>query len=351
MRFVRVSRRKNKIMKKIFSIILIIQIACICLSAQVNADSDKINIFKEKNQKVIALFKSQNFKEAQKAADEAINLALEIYGENSIEAATSYRNLGEVLRMRKKYDEAVENFDKALAICQQKPEENVDRIIDILESKGTALAFDGKNDEAEQVLTQQLTAVEKKIGKESVEILPYLKAQTDFYLYLKNFDKADEFFIRRRIISAKLNDKVSETKVADETLCYLYQNLGTKEVAERERKISDAVSAALGSENSDSTSSNQTGKTLNVGMLNLYALNLAKPELSQELRSARIGGTVVVRAVVNKDGSVKSAEAFCGPEILRKSGEKAAFRSKFKKTLINGEFVEVQGIIIYTFIF
>lgn len=336
-------------MKKIFVFVLLTQLTYVCLYAQGNSNVEKTKVFKEKNQKVITLFKLQDFKEAQKVAVEVLDLALEIFGENNNETAISYRNLGEVLRMRKKFDEAVVQFDKALAIYQKKPGENVDRIIDVLESKGSALAFDGKEDEAESVFAQHLAIVEGKLGKESLEILPYLKTQTDFYLYLKNFDKADDLFIRRQIISAESKAEKLETEISDGTLCYLHQNLNEKEFREREKKISDAVSLALESEKSDSALSEKGKPKVDREIVNGKALNLAKPDYPSAARSSRIGGKVLVKVVIGNDGIIKSAEGFCGPEVLRKPSEDTAFRSKFKPTLVDGEVIEVKGIIVYNY--
>ncbi len=221
-------------MKRILLIILSLQIANFCLFAQEIGANQQLELFKKKNREVVSLFKARKFKEAQKVAVEALDLSRRVYGEENAETATSCRNLGEVLRMRKKYKEAITNFDRALAIYQTRPKQNADRILGLLESKGTAFAFSKKKKDAKRVFAQRLLFAEQVFGKDSEKILPYLKTQTDFYLYVKDFDNADQMFIRRQIISAKNNGKLQSGYMQDDIVCYLHQNLSSRQIVARQ---------------------------------------------------------------------------------------------------------------------
>jgi len=60
-------------------------------------------------------------------------------------------------------------------------------------------------------------------------------------------------------------------------------------------------------------------------------------------------GTVVVEVVIDEEGRVISAVAVKGPSALTDVSVKAALRSKFKPTLVEGKAIKVSGVIVYTF--
>jgi len=97
-----------------------------------------------------------------------------------------------------------------------------------------------------------------------------------------------------------------------------------------------------------------TGKTtrpVSVGILNGKALNLARPELPNNARTARISGVVRVRVVLDEEGKVIAAQADSGPEILRAAAVAAARSSRFSPTLQDGKPVKVVGTVQYSFLF
>lgn len=336
-------------MRKLIVIILTIQIAGLCLYGQDTAKNEQVKQLTKKNQTVVSYFKEGDYKKAQAVAEEAVELSKTVYGDEHIETAAAYKNLGEIFRVREKYDNAIENFTKALEIYQLKPEDNVSKTLSVIDSLGTVLAFDGKKKEAVEMYSQYLEIAEAKYGKESAELLPYLKDLTNFYLYIKDFDKADEALIRRKIIAIKTNSRTSIDSIQDETTCYLYQNLSPKELEEREKKIVQAVSDAIGAEQKEPNPLTIEVKRINGGIINGKAKRLVQPKYPLAARTARIRGTVLVNLVIGKDGSILSAKAICGHPILRKAAEDAAKMSKFTTTKLLGEAVEVSGVVMYSF--
>lgn len=86
------------------------------------------------------------------------------------------------------------------------------------------------------------------------------------------------------------------------------------------------------------------------GVLNGQATKLAKPTYPAAARAVRAGGSVNAQVLIDKDGSVYSAEAISGHPLLRRSAEIAACDSRFSPTLLAGEPVKVSGIITYNFV-
>jgi TonB family protein len=85
------------------------------------------------------------------------------------------------------------------------------------------------------------------------------------------------------------------------------------------------------------------------GVLNGKAINLVKPQFSAAARAVRASGAVNVQVLIDEKGSVVSASAVSGHQLLRKSAEDAARASRFTPTLLTGQPVKVTGVIIYNF--
>ena len=85
------------------------------------------------------------------------------------------------------------------------------------------------------------------------------------------------------------------------------------------------------------------------GVVNGKATSLPKPEYPEAARTLNIKGSVNVAIVIGKDGNVMSAAAVAGHPLLRKASVDAAKKAKFKPTYLEGQVVEVSGIIVYNF--
>jgi protein TonB len=66
-------------------------------------------------------------------------------------------------------------------------------------------------------------------------------------------------------------------------------------------------------------------------------------------RSARLGGTVIVEALISKTGRIESAHATSGPEMLRQAAVDAIQQARYSPYLLNGFPTEVQTTITVTF--
>jgi len=85
------------------------------------------------------------------------------------------------------------------------------------------------------------------------------------------------------------------------------------------------------------------------GVLNGKALSLPAPEYPPEAKAAGAAGTVMVQVTVDEQGDVLTAYAVSGPQMLHRAAVNAALRAKFSPTLLMGEPVKVNGMLVYNF--
>jgi protein TonB len=80
------------------------------------------------------------------------------------------------------------------------------------------------------------------------------------------------------------------------------------------------------------------------------AISLPKPIYSTFAKQIRAQGPVNVQVLVSEDGSVMSAHAMSGNPALLNAAVDAAKHARFTPTILNGQAVKVQGVIIYNFV-
>ena len=66
-------------------------------------------------------------------------------------------------------------------------------------------------------------------------------------------------------------------------------------------------------------------------------------------KTAHVSGTVMLHAIISKDGTVESLEYISGPQLLMKSAMDAVRQWRYKPTMLNGEPVEVDTTISVVF--
>lgn len=84
-------------------------------------------------------------------------------------------------------------------------------------------------------------------------------------------------------------------------------------------------------------------------VLNGDAELLPVPPYPQIAKTAGVQGTVNVQIMIDESGKIVSARASSGNPLLHRAAEQAAFRARFRPTLLNGVPVKVSGIITYNF--
>jgi len=73
------------------------------------------------------------------------------------------------------------------------------------------------------------------------------------------------------------------------------------------------------------------------------------PQYPPIAKTAHISGTVVLHAIIGKDGSVQDLQYMSGPPLLMKSALDAVKQWRYKPTMLNGEPVEVDTTISVVF--
>jgi len=73
------------------------------------------------------------------------------------------------------------------------------------------------------------------------------------------------------------------------------------------------------------------------------------PEYPGMAKSARISGTVTLRAIISKDGSIEKLEYVSGPPLLMASAIRAVREWKYRPTMLNGQPVEVDTTVQVVF--
>lgn len=66
-------------------------------------------------------------------------------------------------------------------------------------------------------------------------------------------------------------------------------------------------------------------------------------------KQIRLEGTVIVRALIGRDGTVRSVQAVSGPPILAAAAREAIAQWRYQATRLNGETVEVETLITVIF--
>lgn len=78
-------------------------------------------------------------------------------------------------------------------------------------------------------------------------------------------------------------------------------------------------------------------------------INKVSPEYPPIARTAHVAGTVVLHAVIGKDGGIRELQYVSGPPLLMKSAMDAVKEWRYKPTMLNGEAVEVDTTIDVVF--
>jgi protein TonB len=74
-----------------------------------------------------------------------------------------------------------------------------------------------------------------------------------------------------------------------------------------------------------------------------------QPIYPQIARTAHISGTVVLHAIIAKDGTIQELQYVSGPPLLMRAAMDAVREWRYKPTLLNGEPVEVDTTISVVF--
>lgn len=334
-------------MKK--SILVLIALHLCVFSIKAQTSPDEREKLKQLNQQVVTTYKAGKIDDALTLAKQAVDLSIKVFGAGHDETASAYSNLGTLYSLKKKYSEAAVNLQKAFSIYQLKPAKNGKSLAKTLDGLATVYALDGDRKKAAETYETALIAAENAYGKDSIEILPYLKSMTEIYVYNKKYDEAQEVFVRRYKIAAKnsAGDSKKLEEIGDEFTCFVHQNFKREEVPDRQKQFSEATKT----EEDKNLSPNGSDKIINGGLVNGKAKNLVAPAYPLNARSRFAEGIIVIKVTIDEEGKVIEAKPACSGDIdLLSAGVAAAKKSKFSPTILDGVPVKVTGVIVYAFV-
>ncbi len=100
-----------------------------------------------------------------------------------------------------------------------------------------------------------------------------------------------------------------------------------------------------------STSSPSRPISIGAGVMAGEIVTKVAPVYPPEAKAARIQGTVVLHAIIGKDGKIESLHVLSGPPELTQSAMDAVSQWVYKPYLLNGEPTEVDTTITVTYSF
>ena len=85
-------------------------------------------------------------------------------------------------------------------------------------------------------------------------------------------------------------------------------------------------------------------------VLTSKAISLPQPAYPIMAKQTGTHGAVNIQILVDEQGKVISAQVVSGSPMLTTAAKEAAMRARFTPTILNGQPVKIQGVIIYNFV-
>lgn len=278
------------------------------------------------------------------------------YGQDTLEAAKKFYDLGMSDRQAKKHDSAIENLKKALAIYEKDGAKDSEALVKTLIYLSDSSALEKKYNEGEQFIVRAVSAGEEFLGRQDVRMLVVHKSASDFYYnWGKHIDRKiddkkvsahllllESLAARHQVLSklpltpARTTEK---TELENEFICYAYANNswqnGLKRRFEYAIKTGEPMSATEITYDPKAPGS---------------ARSLPKPAYKAHAKMLGPYGAAIIRIQVDETGTVVTANAICGgDELFTQPAEKAALQSKFYPFLKDGRAIGFNGFIAYSF--
>ena len=207
---------------------------------------------------------------------------------------------------------------------------------DAIETLAFSQTLNGDIKEAEANYLLAVGTVEKQFGKQSKESFSPVLNTANFFAKIKNFERADEFYLKSYEIVAKSYEKqgkeLEEIENSRACLTTFQSDLKNHKQFNEERKKILGEIPEMG------------------GVLNAKAEYLPPPKYPSEAKSQRLGGVIPMRVRIDEKGSVTEVKAICGSPILGAASEEAVRKAKFKVVEIAGKPIKYSGIVFYNFV-
>lgn len=315
-----------RIIKNFFIIVIL------SLSVSILAQTDEKETLKQLNQSIITAYKSGKLDEAQNLAQRALDLSIKMYGEENVETATAYSNLGVILKERKKYKESAANLQKAVEIYQKPSNTEVEKILELLDSLVVIQTLGGMKKEAEMSHLKRIEVVKVAFGEESKEIIKPLLDLAVFYSQVDNYEKSQDYYLKTSALVIKLFGKESKEMETVQIYSSYYRGETTIRTNDKiYKEYKKKHTELLGYEQGD-------------------PIRLIIPSYPVKAIKEGRQGKIVVKVKIDEQGDVTDAKAIFGEMFFASVAEEVAKKAKFKPSIKNGKPISVYGYITYKFV-
>ena len=326
-------------------LLLVTLLAALPCSAQVSPVAS--GAFDTKNVEALQAFRNGDYDTALRLTNEALQIGIQTFGPESAEVAVVQSNLGAIYRLKEKFTESIERFEESIRILKPLGKTFAKQMIRTYEALGVSYRLAGKSVEGEKAYRTAIDLAETTFGNESFEMFSPTFSLAKHYAITGFLPRADDYYIKAyRIVYLRRGKKAPELdEIEDSRTCLVFpqeiSSLGRSYFLETLKAVRESI---------DGPAETHTDEVKSSTVLNGRALSLPKPEYPSSMSIKGRYGAVVVRVLIDIDGTVSRATASCGHPDFAKPAVKSALKAKFSPTLSNGQPVKVSGVIVYNFV-
>jgi len=329
-------------MKKYVPILPIAMFVCLSappISAQTNTDASGSDEAGKLNAQAVALYKEGKYEEAVKMQKQALTLWEKEVGNESKPIVTGSTNLGEIYMALKRYDDAARAYQRALKIEEKTLGPEHPDLVVLMIKLGWMNYGNAHVGEAE-ALFKRAVAIREKQGAEDVGVAEPLLSLAAFYQKIKRPAAAVPIYQRVIIVQEKHFGLEGEPLVEtlEQCACALAQD---KKMNEANEMIGRAALIE--------GKTTQGFAVSREGVLKWNAIHKAMPPYPPEAKFKHISGLIYVKIEIDETGAVTDAKIICGGGMLAEVSREAAFKWRFKPSILNGQPVKVRGILTFNF--
>ena len=303
------------------------------------SESQELLDARELTKAAVKLFDDGNYKEALTAAKRALKIRETVLTTDDERVVEAVGNLAAIQLALNNLDEAEGLYKRVLRTAQKRGDANSRQAANALDLLAWVHYVKGDEQQAMDDYKQALSIREKFAGPESKEVAQTLLKLAELYQFEGELTKAEPLY--QRLIGFDIKAFPGANMLVGDGLnaysCLLRKMEKPEQAEELERRI-------------DGPATTPKLPPKKEGVLNGKALRLARPPYPLKARQHRASGTVEVRVTISETGEILHACAQSGNPLFWQVSERAAYKSVFSPTRVDGTPVKVTGVITYRFV-
>lgn len=159
--------------------------------------------FRREYSNFVRLVEEQNFDEADISAKRVIQMAIRLFGPQSLETAKALNNLAIVQNSNQQYDAAIQNFASSIEIIELQEDRLNSALVNPLRGLGSAQLGGGRPDLASKSFTRATHITHVNDGPHNIEQVEILEALAEAFVQLGDIDAARSVLNRIHILNVK----------------------------------------------------------------------------------------------------------------------------------------------------